>query len=175
MTTKKTTLWLGMFCTLFFAIVCSAGAYDVTGNFSQDKPELVAGWFLKAGPTKGGPYPNVTDCGKPTPRADGTYDCVGKGYTANPVYAVVSNYDSAKKEIATSTEATMSLTVQPPGNLKMVVTVQTVSKLSRNGNPIATTTIKRAEVPVDKVVQEGTSSYRTRTGEYVTNTIIAFN
>lgn len=152
-----------------------AMAYDVTANFSQDKPELIAGFYLKAGPTKGGPYPNVTDCGKPAAKADGTYDCIGKGYTANPVYAVVANYDGAKKEIATSAEATLSLTVQPPGNLKLVITVQTISTLSRYGNPIAKTTIKRAEVPVGTVVKEGTSSYRNRAGEYVTNTIVAFN
>jgi hypothetical protein len=166
---------IALVAMILAAWVSQSMAYDITANFSQDKPELVSGFYLKAGPTKGGPYPNITDCGKPTAKADGTYDCIGKGYTANPVYAVVANYDGAKKEIATSGEATLSLTVQPPGNLKLVVTVQTISALSKYGNPIAKTTIKRIEVPADKMVKEGSSSYRNRSGEYVTNTVIAFN
>ena len=167
--------WTGLALMLIVGVmaISQSHAYDATANFSQSQPELVSGFFFKAGPTKGGPYPSVTDCGKPAPKADGTYDCVGKNFTANPVYAVVSNYDSAKKEIATSAEASMSITVQPPGNLKLVVTVTTISKLTRYGNPVATTTIKRVTVPSDKVVKEGTSGYwNSKKREYVTNTVI---
>jgi hypothetical protein len=153
-------------------LASTAFAYDATFTFNQQYPELVAGWKIKAGPTKTGPYPHIIDCRKPAPNTDGTYSCAGTGLTANPIYAVAVNYNSAGVESATSNEATMSITVGPPTNLKVVVTVQTVSRLSKYGNPIATTTIKRVEVPQDKVVREGTSSYRNSRGEYVTNTTL---
>ncbi len=57
-------------------------AYDATANFSQAQPELVSGFFLECGPTKGGPYPSVTDCLKPPLKADNTYDCALKDFTA---------------------------------------------------------------------------------------------
>jgi hypothetical protein len=155
------------------AIGVQAFAFDATANFSQAQPELVSGWFFKAGPTKGGPYPSITDCGKPTAKVDGTYDCVGKNFTANPVYGVVSNYDSAKKEIATSTEASLSITVQPPANLKMAMVVTTISKVTRRGAVTASTTIAKREWT--EGTREGTNGYRNRRGEYVTTTIIASN
>lgn len=167
---KKLFIALAVIGVLFSTYV--AFAYDATANFSQAHPELVSGFYFKAGPTKGGPYPSVTDCGKPTPKADGTYDCVGKNFTANPVYGVVSNYDAAKKEIATSTEAMMSITVTPPGNLKLIVVVQTISKLNRNGRPTSTTTVKRFETKPGQIVKEGVASYRNSRGEWVTNTTI---
>lgn len=151
----------------------TAVAYDATANFSQDKPELVSGWNFKTSATKGGPYPVVTDCGKPAPRDDGTYDCVAKGLTANPLYGVVANCDSAKKEIATSSEATITITVQPPTNVKIALVVTTVSRLTKAGNVIASTTIKRKEVAPGAVIKEGSSGYRNSQGEYVTNTTIA--
>ena len=150
-----------------------ACAYDATFNFTQQYPELVAGWKIKAGPTKTGPYPHVIDCKKPAPNADGSYDCLGVGLTANPIYAVAVNYNGAGVESPQSPEATMSITVPPPASLKVVVTVRTVSKLNRNGNPISVTTVKKEEVPIDKVVKEGTSSgYRNKYGEWVVSTVI---
>lgn len=151
----------------------TAVAYDATANFFQDKPELVSGWNFKSGSTKGGPYPVVTDCGKPTAKADGSYDCVAKGLTANPLYGVVANYDSAKKEIATSSEATMTITVPPPSGVKIALVVTTVSRLTKAGNVIASTTIKRKEVASGTIIKEGSSGYRNIRGEYVTNTTIA--
>ena len=168
--------WFGFALMITFVgaiLVNIAHAYDATGNFSQPQPELVSGFYFECGPTPGGPYPSVTDCGKPTPKIDKTYDCIGKNFTANPLYCVVSNYDSAKKKMATSTEATMTITVQPPSNLKLVITVTTISRLNRYGNPVATTTIKRVSVPSDKVVKEGTSGYwNSKKREYVTNTVV---
>jgi hypothetical protein len=158
---------------VLIAIGVNAFAFDATANFSQAQPELVSGFFFKAGPTKGGPYPSVTDCGKPTPKADGTFDCVGKNFTANPVYGVVSNYDSAKKEIATSAEASLSITVQPPANLKMAMVVTTVSKITRRGNVVASTTLAQKEWT--STTREGTHGYRNKRGEYITTTIIAMN
>lgn len=167
---------IGLFCIFSLGLFCmsSAFAYDLNANFTQSMPELVSGFFLKAGPTKGGPYPNITDCGKPAIKADGTFDCIGKDYTANPVYVVVANYDSAKKEISTHAEVTMTIPVSPPANLKIrVLTVTTISTLSKYGNPIATTTIKWTEVSDISLVKEGTKSYRNKNGAFVTNTIIA--
>lgn len=159
--------------TLLLTFATSALSYDATGNFSQLQPELVSGFNFECGPTPGGPYPSITDCGKPTPKADKTYDCVGKNFAANPLYCVVSNYDSAKKKIATSAEASMTITVSPPGNLKLVVTVTTISKLNRYGRPVATTTINRESVPSGTVVKEGTNGYwNSKKREYVSNTVI---
>ena len=62
-------LMVGAFCWR------SAHAYDATFNFTQQYPELVAGWKIKAGPTKSGPYPHVIDCKKPPANTDGTFDC----------------------------------------------------------------------------------------------------
>lgn len=161
-----------VFCTL---IAAQAFAYDATFNFSQQYPELVAGWKIKAGPTKGGPYPYVIDCHKPAANADGTIDCVGTGLTANPIYAVAVSYDSAGVESAASNEATMTLTVPPPASLKIVVKITTVSKVNKRGNVVASTTVAREEVPAGTVIREGTTGYRNAKGEYITNTIIAFN
>ena len=168
----KKFLWI----LLVLLLPAHVFAYDATFNFSQTTPELVAGWKIKAGPTKGGPYPTVVDCGKPAPLADGTYNCEMPGVAFNPLYGIAVNYDKAKVESLPSTEATLSITVAPPNNLKVVITVRTVAKLTRYGNPTATTTVSRKEVPVDKVVKEGTSSYwNSRTREHITNTTIVSN
>jgi hypothetical protein len=157
---------------LLFSMVASSAAYDATGNFSQAQPELVAGWLLKGGSVKGGPYPSITDCGKPAPKTDGTYDCVAKGQTVNPSFWVVSNYDGTKKEMATSTEATLAITVQPPASLKMVIVVTTVSKISFSGKIISSTTVDRKQVAPDVAVVEGSKTTRTAKNEYVTSTTI---
>lgn len=150
-----------------------AYAYDATFNFTQQYPELVAGWKIKAGPTKGGPYPIVIDCKKPAPNVDKSYDCVGTNLTANPIYAVAVNYDSTGKESASSTEATMSITVPPPADIKIGVKITTISRLTSYGNVIASTTIKRIESATP--IKEGTTGYRNKRGEWVSNTIIALN
>ena len=100
----------------------SAFAYDATFNFTQQYPELVAGWKIKAGQTKGGPYTRTVDCKKPSVKADGTIDCAMTDLTFNPLYGVVVNYDSTGKESTPSNEATLSVTVPPPGNLKFTIT-----------------------------------------------------
>jgi hypothetical protein len=163
---------LGILC--FLLMTSSALAYDASVNFKQQLPELVAGWYVKAGPTKGGPYANVQDCGKPVMKADSTYDCKVTGYTANPVYAIVVPYDSTKKELAPSLEATASVVVPPPSDIKIVVTIVTVSRITRYGNAIADTTVTRESVPADKLVKEGTVKYRKADGTYYTKTTIVF-
>jgi hypothetical protein len=95
-----------------------AQAYDATYNFTQANPEIISGFKAKAGPTKGGPYPVTFDCKKPALKADSTYDCVVPGLSYNPVYGVVTNYDSTGKELATSAEATGNLVAGAPGSLK---------------------------------------------------------
>ena len=157
-----------------FLLAGTAFAYDATFNFKQQVPELVGGWYIKAGPTKGGPYANVQDCGKPVMKADSTYDCKVTRYTANPVYAIVVPYDSTKKELAPSLEATASVVVPPPSDVKIVVTIVTVSRITRYGNAIADTTVTRESVPADKVVKEGTVKYRKADGTYYTKTTIVF-
>lgn len=165
--------WFGVACLACAMIIAAkAFAYDATYNFSQPSAELVSGWKAKASATKGGPYNLVVDCKKPAPKQDGSYDCIVPGLTFNPVYGVVSNYDSTGKEMATSTEASVTITAPAPTAPKIVVTVQTISYLSKYGNPIAKTTVKRTEVGADKLVKEGTSSYRNSRGEYVTNTVV---
>lgn len=171
MRTARTFLWLGLVLTLVLGAfsINAAQAFDVTGNFSQAKPELVSGFKLECGPTKGGPYPNVQDCGTPAIKADGTYDCVVKGLAYNPVYCVASNYDKNKVKIATSAEASLTVPVAPPANLKLVVTVQTVSKIPWWGKPDVKTTITRETT--DRDVTEGTvSTWDARKREQVTTT-----
>lgn len=154
--------------SVFF--VSSAYAYDATFNFSQDKAELVSGFKVKAGGVKGGPYPTVIQCGKPTAKTDGTYDCVGNGLSYNPIYAVVVNYDSAGKESSPSNEGSLSITVPSPSEPKISLKITTVSYLQR-GKVVAKTSI--AKVTGD--VKEGTTSYRDRSGRYITNTVVALN
>lgn len=165
-------LWL----LLLLFLPAQLFAYDATFNFQQTTPELVSGWKIKAGPTKGGPYPTVVDCGKPAPLADGTYSCEMTGVVFNPLYGVAVNYDKAKVESTPSNEGVLSITVAPPSNLKVVVTVRTVASLTRYGNPTAKTTVTRKSVPDGTVVKEGTSSYwNSKTREYITNTTIVSN
>lgn len=159
---------------MLFVSVNMAFAYDATFNFKQQVPELIGGWYIKAGPTKGGPYANVQDCGKPTVKADSTYDCKVTGYTANPVYAIVVPYDSTKKELTPSAEATASVVVPAPTDVKIVVTIVTVSRITRYGNAIADTTVTRESVPAGKIVKEGTVKYRKADGTYYTKTTIVF-
>jgi hypothetical protein len=160
----------GMVC--FFSMVSFAFGYDATLNFKQQYSSLVSGWFVKAGPTKGGPYPNIQDCGKPAVKPDGTFDCKVTGYTANPVYAVVVPYDGAKTELVPSAEVTASVSIPAPSDVKIVIVITTVASVNRYGLIVSSTTVKKESVPLDKVVKEGTTSYRTRDGKYVTNTVI---
>ena len=43
----------GLFCIISLGLFCisSTFAYDLNANFTQSMPELVSGFFLKAGPT----------------------------------------------------------------------------------------------------------------------------
>lgn len=166
-------LFIRIICLLVTAMFAvQAFAYDATFNFSQQYPELVAGWKIKAGPTKSGPYPYVIDCKKPAAKTDGTFDCIGTGLTANPIYAVAVNYDSTGKESAQSNEATTSITVQPPTNLKVVITVTTAVKLSRYGNVIAVNpVVTEKEVPADQYVKEGTKIVKKDRYNYTATTV----
>lgn len=100
----------------------TALAYDANFNFSHSAPEVVAGFRIKIGPTKGGPYPTVIQCGKPAAKKDGTYDCVGKGLTLDPLYAVAVAYDAANQESAHSNEASYDPPPPAPGGLKYTIT-----------------------------------------------------
>lgn len=168
--TALTGLILAIAITVLLAV--KAFAYDATFNFTQQYPELVAGWKIKAGPTKGGPYPHVIDCKKPAANSDGSYDCIGTGLTANPIFAVAVNYDSAGKESAQSPETTMAIAVPPPAAPKIAIKVTTISKVGRRGNVTSETTVSKSEVPEGAIVKEGTTTYRNSRGEYVSNTII---
>lgn len=117
---KKIILSLIVAGTLAVPVIASA--YDATFNFSQSYPELVAGFKAKAGGVKGGPYPTVIDCKKPTQKTDGTFDCVVPNLSHGTLYGVVVNYDSTGKESAPSAEGTMTIPVSPPSNLKFTIT-----------------------------------------------------
>lgn len=154
----------------FIAMVSVSYAYDTGFNFKQQYPELISGWYIDAGPTKGGPYPNTTDCVKTPIKSDGTFDCKATGYTANPAYFVITPYNSAKVKIAgaTSPEQTVTVTVPPPTDIKTVVTVTVVSRLTKYGNIIAETSIDKITVPIDKEVKTGiTANYRAKDGRYI--------
>jgi len=63
-----------------------------------------------------------------------------------------------------------------PSGLKLtVLTIKTVSRLTKYGNVIASTTTSRKEVPAGTVVKEGTSGYRNSLGEWISTTTIALN
>lgn len=150
-----------------------AYAYDATFNFTQQYPELVNGWKIKAGPTRGGPYPIIIDCKKPTPKTDGSYDCVGTNLTANPIYAIAVNYDITGKESESSTEATMVLTVPPPADIKIVVTIRTVSSFTGRGNITAKTTVTTKEVSADTVIDTKPIAYwNSKTKQYISQTTL---
>lgn len=161
-------LMLAVIC--FFTMVSFTSAYDTGFNFKQQYSELVAGWYIDAGPTKGGPYPNPTDCVKTAAKADGSFDCKATGWTANPAYFVITPYNSAKVKIAgaTSPEQTVTVTVPPPTDIKTVVTVTVVSKLTRYGNIIAESSVDKITVPIDKDVKLGVvANYRAKDGRYI--------
>lgn len=173
MNTKKTTVWLAIISAMFLAITSKAAAYDATYTFTQPSPELVAGFKAKAGSSKGGPYTITVDCKKPPLKADGTYDCVVPDITFNPIYGVVSNYDGTGKEMATSAEATASITAPAPGNLKIVVTIRTVSSLTTRGNITAKTTVTSKEVPATAAVDTKPVSYwNSKTKQYISQTTL---
>lgn len=164
----------GLMSTLFIGLLLIIGAnafaYDATVNLKQQYAELTGGWYIDAGPTKGGPYLNVTDCAKTPAKADGSFDCKVSGYMANPAYFVVTPYNSAKVKIAnaTSPEQTINVTVPPPTDIKIVVTVTVVSKLTRYGNVISSNSIDKKTVPIDKEVKLGVvANYRADDGRYI--------
>lgn len=168
--------WNTLRIVLVFSIVLAAAAahaYDATYNFTQPSPELVSGFRAKAGPTKGGPYTVTVDCKKPTLKADNTYDCVVPGVTFNPIYGVVSNYDSTGKEMATSEEASATITAPPPSGLKIVVTIRTVSSFTSRGNITAKTTVTSKEVPADAIVDTKPVNYwNSKTKQYISQTVL---
>ena len=166
-------LLAAMFVVFCVALHCNAWAYDATYNFTQPSPELVSGFRAKAGATKGGPYIITVDCKKPPLKADGTYDCVVPDITFNPIYGVVSNYDGTGKEMAASAEATASITAPAPGNLKIVVTIRTVSSFTSRGNIIAKTTVTSKEVPAGTIVNTKPINYwNSKTKQYISQTTL---
>lgn len=82
-----TTLALLLFAT-------SALAYDITANIEHADYADATGYRIYYGAVKGGPYPNSIQCGKPTMKADNTFDCVGTGLSIRPIYAVAVAYDA---------------------------------------------------------------------------------
>ena len=85
-------LTLAMLC--FFLVVSFAFAYDTGINFKQQYPELIAGWYIDAGPTKGGPYPNVTDCAKTPIKAD---ELLNPKFTRQAIKNLQANHASNKQ------------------------------------------------------------------------------
>lgn len=104
------------------AVASNAFAYDATFNFSHPSPSVVAGFRIKVGAVKGGPYPTIIQCGKPSAKPDGTYDCVGTGLNLDPMYAVAVAYDSANQESPPSNEATYDPAPPAPAGLKYTIT-----------------------------------------------------
>lgn len=159
----------------FFVILVAAAAhaYDATYTFTQPSPELVSGWKTKAGPTPGGPYPSVVDCKKPAMRADNTYECLHSNVSYNPLYGVVSNYDSEGREMATSQEYKLAITAPAAGGLKIVVTIRTVSSFTSQGNITAKTTVISKQVPADTVVDTNPINYwNSKTKQYISQTTL---
>lgn len=150
-----------------------ANAYDAIYNFTQPFPELVSGFKAKAGATEGGPYTIIVDCKKPPLKDDGTYDCVVPNITFNPIYGVVSNYDSTGKEMETSDEATANITVPAPSNFKIVVTIRTVSSFTSHGNIVAKTTVTSKEVPASTIIDTKPIAYwNGKTKQYISQTTL---
>jgi hypothetical protein len=99
-----------------------AMAYDYTFNFSHKTPADMAGFRIKYGTAKGGPYPNTIQCGKPTLKADQTMDCLATGVATAPgvMYAVAVAYTAAGAESPYSQEATY--TPGAPEGMKFTIT-----------------------------------------------------
>jgi hypothetical protein len=75
-----------------------AHAYDVSMVITHENYTWTAGYRVKYGNTKGGPYPTVIECGKPTRDADNNIPCAGTNITAYPMYAVPVAYDAQNAE-----------------------------------------------------------------------------
>ena len=168
--------WSALLGLAFVTILAvKSFAYDATGSFTQDYPELVKNWDIRYGATKGGPYATKVNCGKPAP-VDGRYVCSIPNISLNPIYAVAVAIGHDGVESGPSNEVEFKVTVPPPGDFKVVVTVRTVATINKYGNPVMSTTVSRKEVAVDTPVKEGTSTYwNSAKRERVTNTVIAMN
>ena len=168
--------WSALLGLAFVTILAvKSFAYDATGSFTQDYPELVKSWDIRYGATKGGPYATKVNCGKPAP-VDGRYVCSIPNITLNPIYAVAVAIGHDGVESGPSNEVEFKVTVPPPADFKVVVTVRTVATLNKYGNPVMSTTVSRKEVAVDTPVKEWTSTYwNSAKRERVTNTVIAMN
>jgi len=98
-----------------------AHAYDATFIFTHPLPASVQAFRIKYGPTKGGPYSTVIPCGKPAPKADGTYECKGTGINLDPLYAVAVAVDTAGQESPPSNEAMYDPPPLAPGELRYII------------------------------------------------------
>ena len=116
---KKLSIMLAIILT-----ASTAFAYDATFNFSHSAPQLVQSFRIKYGSAKGGPYTGVIQCGKPTAKADGTYDCVGQNINLDPLYAVAVAVDLAGQESPPSNEAMYDPAPPAPSGLKYTITGQ---------------------------------------------------
>lgn len=111
------------YLTILFVLLWAgvAQAYDATFNFSHPAPNLVQSFRIKYGPTKGGPYPTVVQCGKPNLKADGTYDCTGQNINLDPLYAVAVAVDASGQESLPSNEASYDPVPPAPSGLKYTI------------------------------------------------------
>ena len=167
----KKFLWI----LLVLLLPAHVFAYDATGSFTQDYPELVKSWDIRYGATKGGPYATKVNCGKPAP-VDGRYVCSIPNISLNQIYAVAVAIGHDGVESGPSNEVEFKVALPPPADFKVVLTVRTVATLNKYGNPVISTTVSRKEVAVDTPVKEGTSTYwNSAKRERVTNTVIAMN
>ena len=124
MNLTRALFWLGVGCLIAAVCVLTANlafAYDATFNFSHPSPNVVQSFRIKHGNIKGGPYPNVIQCGKPTLKADGTYDCLGTNISNDPMYAVAVAVDLSGQESAPSNEAMYDPIPPPPTGLKYTI------------------------------------------------------
>ena len=99
-----------------------ASAFDYTFTFTHTMPAEMAGYRVKYGAVKGGPYTGgVVDCGKPAVKSDGTMDCPGPGIIIPPstLYAVAVAVMASGNESPPSAEA--SFTPAAPGALRFIL------------------------------------------------------
>lgn len=63
-----------------------------------------------------------------------------------------------------------------PGGLKLtVLTIKTISRLTKSGNVIASTKMTKKDVDAGTPIKEGTTGYRNAKGEWISTTIVAYN
>lgn len=112
--------------TVFLASWAQAGLSPVISWQPDPNDATVAGYIIKYGYKKGGPYPYPVDLGKPDKSGDGRiYINVAEWRSGTGCYAVCVSYDAAKVESVVTNEIEFSCSPQPsvpspPSNLRII-------------------------------------------------------